>query len=228
MKKIFFVALALIVGSIAFANESNKESASGPLFNQASDTNYELVQNYLKKNFSSASLKFKNPQNVSNNIQSLTLDQRLQLFEERSKSGALYFGLNFLFPGLGSFIQGDKFGGTVSLLGVGAGMGLLFGGYVYAAVQYFQFALNASEQEGFDTNHFLQILSSSAALFISGAIVIAAAEIFSYIRPFVFSSKLNNELKKMLNVSNAEISVAPVIAPASKDCGVTAALKISL
>ena len=86
MKKLFIVLGMLLCAGALFCSENSA------LFNSDAGA-YSRVSYYLDNNFSSVSLKFKNINQVAADLDNLSFDQKADLYEEYSKSGALYFGL---------------------------------------------------------------------------------------------------------------------------------------
>lgn len=130
-------------------------------------------------------------------MESSTLDQsqKFMLYGEYKKDQWVPFLVNFLVgAGIGSFIQGDKTGGTIALVGDIAGLGSV----VVGAVSY----ANASYSNSYTT--------SGLGLMTFGYITLLGTRIFELIRPFTFMARYNSTLKNALNYFDS-VSVAPTI-----------------
>ena len=227
MKKFLIVSLILFSASFLFCQQNESISEVEKLFD-LEDENYIKVDDYLSKNFSSLKLGFDNPKSILNNIGLLSDEQKAELYEEHSKSAALYFGLNMLtLPGLGSLIQGDAFGGTVSLTTGIAGGTLLTVGYLGLVVNLyigmFEAILNAlTRNEGSKFNYY----SIWFTMMIAGGALEVVSIITGIVRPFVYSNRLNKELKNILKIEDAKVTLAPVIT--NNNSGVVLGLALKL
>lgn len=221
MKKFIILIGLLLCAAAAFCNEEA----------------FENVDAYLDDNFSSVNLFFKNQETIVSQINLLTDEEKAELYEDYSRSGALYFGLNMLLPGLGSYIQGDTFGGTVGLVGgivggalfeIGA-VSLIMSTYYYGMVSFFSALGNGStERSGnsgssgnpantADADYYMK---TALALFISGAVICVIDIIYCIARPFTYSNKLNSSLSNLLYNDKARFTLAPVISTDAKVDGV--------
>ena len=207
MKKIIILLGLLLCASALFCNEEA----------------FENVDAYLDDNFSSANLVFKNQETIVSQINLLTDEEKAELYEDYSRSGALYFGLNMILPGLGSYIQGDAFGGTVGLVGGLLGFGLIeFGLYKFvfdifvATGTSLSYGLSGRKDYTFDTD----IFKVAYGCIITGAVICVIDFIYCIARPFTYSNKLNSSLSNLLYNDKARFTLAPVISTDAKVDGV--------
>lgn len=220
MKKFILLVGLLLCAAAAFCNEEA----------------FENVDAYLDDNFSSVNLFFKNQETIVSQINLLTDEEKAELYEDYSRSGALYFGLNMLLAGLGSYIQGDTFGGTLGLVGgiVGGALfeigtvSLILSTFYYATVSFFSALGNGSiDRSGaggssgnpvnsVDANY----MKTALGLFISGAVICVIDIIYCIVRPFIYSNKLNSSLSNLLYNDKAKLTLAPVISTDAKVDGV--------
>lgn len=203
MKKLFIVLGMLLCAGALFCSENSA------MFNSDAGS-YSRVSYYLDNNFSSLSLKFKNINQVAADIDNLSFDQKADLYEEYSKSGALYFGLNMLFPGLGSFIQGDTFGGVLCLGEYILGNGMVIGGIIGIA-------------EGTAT---ASKIGGSVCVLLVGGVLLIVDFVTCIVRPFTFSRNINNGLQNLLNADYVRLSFVPAITPNPDELGMTMGLTV--
>ena len=203
MKKIIVLLGLLLCAAAAFCNEEA----------------FENVDAYLDDNFSSVNLFFKNQETIVSQINLLTDEEKAELYEDYSRSGALYFGLNMLLPGLGSYIQGDAFGGTVGLVGGIVGFGLIeFGLYKFvfdtfiATGTSLAYGLSGRKDYTIDPD----IFKVAFGCIISGAVICVIDIIYCIARPFTYSNKLNSSLSNLLYNDKAKLTLAPVISTDAK------------
>lgn len=212
MKKLFIVLGMLLCAGALFCSENSA------MFNSDAGS-YSRVSYYLDNNFSSLSLKFKNINQVAADIDNLSFDQKADLYEEYSKSGALYFGLNMLFPGLGSFIQGDTFGGVLCLGEYILGNGMVIGGIIgiaegtAAAINY-TYSSSASK------------IGGSVCVLLVGGVLLIVDFVTCIVRPFTFSRNINNGLQNLLNADYVRLSFVPAITPNPDELGMTMGLTV--
>lgn len=118
----------------------------------------------------------------------LSDSQKYSLYESKKTSGTVPFVVNLLLGcGIGSYIQGDTLGGTISLCADLGGYGLIIGGMISATTGIVQ--NSASSAAG----------GSTAVL--AGSIVLVANKIFTCIRPFTYASSYNKRLSSALYAS---------------------------
>lgn len=118
----------------------------------------------------------------------LSDSQKYSLYESKKTSGTVPFVVNLLLGcGIGSYIQGDTLGGTISLCADLGGYGLVIGGTVTAAA-------------GIASNSESPAVAGSTAI-LAGSVVLVANKIFTCIRPFTYASSYNQRLSKALYAS---------------------------
>lgn len=210
MKKLFIVLGMLLCAGALFCSENSA------MFNSDAGS-YSRVSYYLDNNFSSLSLKFKNINQVAADIDNLSFDQKADLYEEYSKSGALYFGLNMLFPGLGSFIQGDTFGGVLCLGEYILGNGMVIGGIIGIA--------EGTASAKYESDAASKIGGSVCVLLVGGVLLIVDF-VTCIVRPFTFSRNINNGLQNLLNADYVRLSFVPAITPNPDELGMTMGLTV--
>lgn len=223
MKKLFIVLGMLLCAGVLFCSENSA------MFNSDAGS-YSRVSYYLDNNFSSLSLKFKNINQVAADIDNLSFDQKADLYEEYSKSGALYFGLNMLFPGLGSFIQGDTFGGVLCLGEYILGNGMVIGGIIGIAegtAAAINTAINNtySSSAKYESDAASKIGGSVCVLLVGGVLLIVDF-VTCIVRPFTFSRNINNGLQNLLNADYVRLSFVPAITPNPDELGMTMGLTV--
>jgi hypothetical protein len=154
------------------------------LLDQGLDQNYDL-------------LKMKIPELLDN--------EKMMIYDEKKKDAAVPFLVNFIVGfGIGSYIEGDPYGGTIQLIGSLAGLGT----YVCGAV-----LLTRAETS---MNSILLSGGSVYNSMIPGAIVMAAGAldmigfgIFGWIRPWVFAGEYNSKLQSLFMPKSVSINVEP-------------------
>lgn len=118
----------------------------------------------------------------------LSDSQKYSLYESKKTSGTVPFVVNLLLGcGIGSYIQGDTLGGTISLCADLGGYGLVIGGTVTAAA-------------GIASNSESPAVAGSTAI-LAGSVVLVANKIFTCIRPFTYASSYNQRLSEALYAS---------------------------
>lgn len=141
---------------------------------------------------------FKNEAMISDLATGLNSSEIMMLYNSNEMSATLPFVANFfLGAGIGSFIQGDKVGGTIGIVGELIGYSLIIGG-----------ALIPSRGNG-------QIDDSQRAvsmgLVYGGLATVIGVRIFEFVRPFSYAKKYNDTLFAALNNSyNTEVALVPV------------------
>ena len=209
MKKLLVLLMVLVSTSFLFCQENENHSDSKNVFIYENNS-YKKVSNYLGDNFSSVKLKFSDPEEITDEIDLLTDKQRAALYERYSRSSALYFGINMLtIPGLGSLIQGDKFGGTIALTTGIIGSALSIGGYV-GLFTHLTYSLYNDEYDPRDFNTVFKFAPWVALMFCGGVFDLVSM-IFNIVRPFTYANSLNNGLKNILKIEEAKVTLAPVI-----------------
>ena len=230
MKKFLFLSILSISSTFLFCQEIESENNSDidNLF-YYEDDNFKKVDEYLDKNFSSVKYKFLDADLISDEIDLLSEEQKAELYEKHSRSSALYFGINMVgASGIGSLVQGDVFGGTLALttgiigctLGVIGFYGLAFNVYVdlWAGIIKGLSDNKSDSNSTYTIWHTMMIIGG--AFYLTGLIT-------AIIRPFAYANNLNKELKKILKIDDAKITVAPVITT-NKSTGVYVGLALKI
>ena len=135
----------------------------------------------------------------------LSDSQKYFLFEDNKTSGTGPFVANLLFGfGIGSYVQGDTLGGTISLCADLGGYGLVIGGTVAVVARMI-------------CNSESPAVTGTTAI-LAGTAVLVANKIFTCIRPFTYASSYNQRLSKALYASPA-FAALPTVSE-SGDAGV--------
>ena len=141
----------------------------------------------------------------------LSDSQKYSLYESKKTSGTVPFVVNLLLGcGIGSYIQGDTLGGTISLCADLGGYGLIIGGMTTAAT-------------GIVKNSESSATAGTTAI-IAGSIMLVANKIFTCIRPFTYASGYNARLSSALYASPT-FAALPAVTE-SGDVGVVLMAKI--
>lgn len=114
--------------------------------------------------------------------------------------------LNFLVPGLGSYIQQDYVGGTVALSGYLIGGSLLIAAAIAAVPTY----TTTYDSYGYPTETAKSSQTSSVGLMVAGYIILGSAELFAAIRPFAYVNSWNKNLANMLRLQVASATYSPM------------------
>ncbi|MCX7948503.1 MAG: P13 family porin [Treponemataceae bacterium] len=125
----------------------------------------------------------------------LSGNEKLMIYNRYSKnSAALPFVVNMLVGvGIGSYIQGDTFGGTMGLLGEVSGVALYLTGL--SQMSYSSYSSSRS--------------SLGSTLAFSGALLFLGTRVYELIRPFTYQSEYNKKLREALGVYNISFEVVP-------------------
>ena len=119
---------------------------------------------------------------IQNYSANLTESQKYFLYENNKSNAMIPAAVNLLLgAGIGSYIQGDKVGGTISLLADLAGYGMYLIGYVNTAI-----ADDSTQVE------------KNVAMAVSGLLVILANKVYSCVRPFSYAESYNKRLSNAL------------------------------
>jgi hypothetical protein len=130
----------------------------------------------------------------------LTDAQKYSLYESKKANGTLPFVLNLLLGcGIGSYVQGDTLGGTISLCADLGGYAIAIGGYLKAVNDV---------AAGGDSN---KAATSAASYMIVGYSVLVANKIFTCIRPFTYASDYNKKLSNALYGGVTSVAMIPTI-----------------
>ena len=126
---------------------------------------------------------FKNQAAIKSASASLSQTQKMALYGEYKKDQWVPFLINFVVgAGIGSFIEGDKTGGIIALVGDLSGVGAV----AIGAVSY----ASAVASNPYTT--------SGLGIMTVGYLIIAGSRIFEIIRPFTFTANYNSSLKSSL------------------------------
>ena len=137
----------------------------------------------------------------------LSPNERYSLYNSKKKETAVPFLLNlFLGCGIGSFVQGDKLGGTIGLVGE---LGF--------ATMY-------------TTGYLLILRKSSSGIMplLIGAGGLLGVRIYEFVRPFNFTKEYNAVLKDSLLLDSASLSFAPIINPDTEQLGLLIGVRLAL
>jgi len=154
---------------------------------------------------------FENEDRIRMESSNLDQSQKFMLYGEYKKDQWVPFLVNFLIgAGIGSFIQGDKTGGTIALVGDLAGLGsVVIGASSYASASY---------SDPYTT--------SGLGLMTFGYIALIGTRIFELIRPFTFTARYNSTLKNALNYFDS-VSLTPMIENGIAGLAVTCKVKLN-
>ena len=173
MKKLIATILLCCLTTVAFAQAESAGSVAG------------MIKDDL----------FANEARIKMASTNLNQAQKLMLYGEYKKDQWVPFLLNFVVgAGIGSFIQGDKTGGTIALVGDLAGISAV----VIGATSY----ANAVYSDPYTTK--------GLGLTTFGYIALLGMRIFELVRPFTFTARYNSTLKGALNYFDS-MSLAPTI-----------------
>lgn len=224
MKKIFSLFICFMFSGFVFCAENVDDLyEDNPVYAQ--------VDYLLNADFSGSSLNYNNFDEIKSLAFELPLEVREYLYEEHSRSVALYTGLNVLLPGLGSVIQGDVYGGVTSLVLYEAGVTVLSIGVSTALFteMVWLFGSVLSAPTGASVVPFVDtpVFKTGVALSVVGAGIMVGTCISSLFRPSLYSKAYNSQLSKVLGVSKADFAVLPYVSPDVKTGGVSLSLAIN-
>lgn len=233
MKKLVLFAVLFVAGVSAFAFDFDFYKAA------ESETVYKDLDKMLQKDFSSKELVYSNFDGLTAMVNAVSIEERDNLFKKHEKAKAMYMGLNFLVPSLGSFMQGDVNGAVKTLVGVGVGAGLIAGGVigmeVTLAAAYIALGSNYVTSLTDNYNMGSGVLSGAITgygvalgFIIAGAVVETVSAIYSIVRPGIYANAFNAELANVLGVSDANLGFAPHVTTEGKADGVSVALSLKL
>jgi hypothetical protein len=173
MKKLLAVLLLFAVSLPMFAQSESISSIAG------------MIKNDL----------FKNQDRIKEASSSLKQTDKMILYNECKKDQWVPFLVNFVVgAGIGSFIEGDKTGGTIALVGDLVGMGAVaFGAAAYSSEIY----SNPYTTKGLGT-------------MTLGYVALIGTRIFEIIRPFTYTARYNSTLKGTLGYFDG-LSFAPTV-----------------
>ena len=126
-----------------------------------------------------------NTQEIKKAAAGLTPAERLELYEQHKMQPWIGAIVNIFVPfGVGNYIQGDNFGGTVTLVGDIAGIVMVNSG--------------ANVFVGDIRSH--NARNNGASMMAGGVTVITFSTIYSWFRVFTYPNEYNSKLVKALNV----------------------------
>ena len=171
MKKIFALIPFIVISSICFA--------------QNTETINTLISADINKNYDS----------IREESENLTESERIAIFQRHEKNRWLGGTVNLLINlvlqsnfGIGNFMQGDMLGGTITLSGNFAGMGLVALGI---------FGLSAG------------IPYAGPVGIFGGVATSISFSIFGIVRAFVYPRLYNNKLRGALWIGQVELDIKP-------------------
>lgn len=217
MKKLLMilaVAIATMVGGSAlFAQETASSSSD----------NYFTVKALIEDDL------FDNKALILTKSDSLSKAEKVNLYDDSKKNPWLAFGLNLAVGfGIGSFVNGDKKGGTTQLVGqilggafVGLGYGLQF-----ASVMLARGAFSGGNYSESDYMVAEILYATGVGVIVGGAILISAYQIYGIVRAFTFTNSYNDTLKQSLGITSTDISLLPVVDVVNKNYGVAATVRL--
>jgi len=183
MAKIIFFLTSIVLAS--FAENSSK-------------INY-LIDNDLYNNFPQI-------QKLSTDISD---DQKFKLYETQKKKPLIPVLVNTLtVPGIGSLIQKDYIGASISFAGYVGGISLLLIQGSRNAPDRFdpKYFPNTRYDEATYSKDTTDYFSSKRVLLATGISLAASAWIFSLIKPVIYSNRYNTKLGEALNLSYININ----------------------
>lgn len=165
---------------------------------QQSET-YVTVDKLLSKNIRS------NADSVKLYADKLTFDEKAQLFTEHTQKAGKYQLINaFSFVGIGSYMQGDIFGGVVSsVLGAG-GIGCIALGI--GNIADMQTPSYGSSRPVSNTAR----VENMALMFGIGGGLLVTDILWGILKPKLYANKNNKIMKKALKLDDAKVSLTPV------------------
>ena len=181
MKKIIILSLLLVFVlplTSVFAAESD-------------DASYSQINMMLNSANMLSDSQFYQISDLSSDLSSM---QKTNLFQFNKKSATVPFVVNFLVGfGIGSYIQGDKKGGNIALIGDLVSMGLYLSGFSAS----FNSLYNGGTYDA----------GAGAGMLLLGGIGLLATRIFEMVRPFSFASDYNKKLSNSL----MSFAIVPIV-----------------
>ncbi len=192
----------ILVLAIAFAAINGTVFAQGT---EASSDEYYLVKNLITTDL------FENSSVIKEKSASLSTAQKVSLYDDTKKMPWLAFGLNTVVGfGIGSFVNGDKVGGTNQLVGEILGYSFLGLGYGLDFVGSMNYAKSIAEGSSPDATSEI-LMASGIGLMVGGGIALTAYHIYGIVRAFTFTANYNEELQKSLGITSNQVTVVPVL-----------------
>ena len=156
---------------------------------------------------------------------SLSKAEKVNLYDDKKKNPWLAFGLNLAVGfGIGSFVNGDKKGGTTQL--VGQILGCAFTGVGYGLFIASTGIFNIPTDGGYYSEPNYGLFAAGVGTIIGGVIVIGAYQIYGIVRAFTFTNSYNDTLKHSLGLTSTDISLLPVVDVVNKNYGVAATVRL--
>ena len=176
----------ILVLAITFAAINGTVFAQGT---EASSDEYYSIKNLITTDL------FENSSVIKEKSASLSTAQKVSLYDDTKKMPWLAFGLNTVVGfGIGSYVNGDKVGGTNQLVGeilgisfIGLGYGLEFAGYYNAAKKIAESGSPDATSE--------ILVATGVGLMVGGGIALTAYHIYGIVRAFTFTANYNEELQ---------------------------------
>lgn len=200
----------ILVLAIAFAAINGTVFAQGT---EASSDEYYSIKNLITTDL------FENSSVIKEKSASLSTAQKVSLYDDTKKMPWLAFGLNAAVGfGIGSFVNGDKVGGTNQLVGeilgytfLGLGYGLFFGAEFNALNNVATSgSYSSSSYSNLDTTSQI-LMATGVGFMVGGGIALTAYHIYGIVRAFTFTSNYNEELQKSLGITSNQVTVVPVL-----------------
>lgn len=164
---------------------------------------------------------YKNYNEISQLSVELSENEKYMILNDHQKNAGWPFVANFVFGcGIGSFIQGDNFGGFLALSGDLVGSSIIFLNYL---VPYGIWFGKRSEADFYISPFYTD---KNVILLATGLLL--TTRIFELIRPWVFSSSYNNKLR---NALTEKVKISFGILPNEQDLrkvNVSAVMRIPL
>ncbi len=132
----------------------------------------------------------------------LNYDDQMSLYKDLKKTSVPMFLVNLLvpIPGLGSIIQGDTLGIKTTYIGVGSGGGVALLGYLI--FRRSSYSSSPDSSKSVDFGYYTMIAGGS----IAGVFFL-----YGLIKPFIYASHYNRDLKKLLSIPEESITFLPKI-----------------
>jgi ElaB/YqjD/DUF883 family membrane-anchored ribosome-binding protein len=194
----------ILVLAITFAAINGTVFAQGT---EASSDEYYSIKNLITTDL------FENSSVIKEKSASLSTAQKVSLYDDTKKMPWLAFGLNTVVGfGIGSYVNGDKVGGTNQLVGEILGYSFLGIGYGLEYASYFKIANNVASGSNTAYDSTSEILmATGVGLMVGGGIALTAYHIYGIVRAFTFTANYNEELQKSLGITSNQVTVVPVL-----------------
>jgi hypothetical protein len=175
VKKIIFLVFLFSLSVISYADEDTFSEVN------------RLLQDGLNENFDL----------IQGKADLLSSSEKIFLFDKFDKSAGLPVTLNLLVGfGVGSYIQGDKMGGTIQVISESLGVvGIILG--------MLSTGPSSQTENAYEEDSVLMVAAGVGIIFYVGA------KIFGGVRPFVFKSRYNGKLKDALQYHSVSYNIVP-------------------